>query len=96
MLHTVRTDIAYEILRSYAKTPEQHEAVKQAYVDTLADNDNEDNVVIALLGYVLDGLKFGNWLWLKPKAKQAQPDAPIASQPRHWRVRPRGTSEDAH
>jgi hypothetical protein len=79
MFHTVRADIAYEILRSYTQTPEQHEAVKQAYVDTLAGNDSEDKVIIAMLGYVLDGLRYGNWLWnMPPSAGNVILDSPTA------------------
>jgi hypothetical protein len=70
MLHTERTDKACDLLKSYARTLEQKIEVEQAYVDTLADNDNEDRVVINLLGFILDGLRYDNWLWNMPPSAQ--------------------------
>jgi hypothetical protein len=70
MLHTERTDQAYKLLKSYARTPEQRFAVDRVVVDALADNDNEDKVVLALLGCIVQGIGFGNWLWDTPPSAQ--------------------------
>lgn len=72
MLHTEKTDQAYELFKSYARTPEHKEKVDQVYVDLLANEDNEDFVVIRILGLILDGVHYGNWLWNMP------PSAPLA------------------
>jgi hypothetical protein len=74
MLHTEKTDQAYKLLKTYARTPEQDQAVDTLYVDILAESSNEDRVIIYLLGLVLDGLRYGNWFWnMPPNAKQAIP-----------------------
>jgi hypothetical protein len=70
MLRTARTDNAYWLLRSYAKTSSQKQAVDRTYIDTLLDPDNEDQVVIRMLGLILDGLRDGNWLWNTPVAQK--------------------------
>jgi hypothetical protein len=75
MLHTEKTDQAYKLLKSYAHTPEQKLQTDAVYVEAL-DADNEDTVIIAMLGYILDGLRFGNWLWdMPPNAKTVKQDA---------------------
>ena len=77
MLHTERTDQAYKLLKSYARTPEQIQAVKEAYIEML-DIDSEDQVVLRVIGCIFDGLRFGNWLWnTPPNAKQGPPDTSI-------------------
>jgi len=58
MLHTERTDQAYKLLKSYARTPEQEQAVKEAYIEML-DADSEDQVVLRVIGCIFDGLRFG-------------------------------------
>jgi hypothetical protein len=74
MLATGRTDQAYMLLLGYARTPEQEQAVKTLYVDILAEQNNEDRVIIYLLGLITDGLRYGNWFWnMPPNAKQAMP-----------------------
>ena len=92
MLPTDKTDQAYYMLTSYAHTPDQEHAIDDTYTEVLADNNSEDRVVIALLGLILDGLRFGNWLWNTPPTAQnvildSPPAMTDAGQPRHWRTR---------
>jgi hypothetical protein len=77
MLHTEKTDQVFHLLKTYANTSDQWMKVDEAYDRLLVENDNEDRVIIALLGYVLDGLRFGNWLWnMPPNAGNVILDSP--------------------
>jgi hypothetical protein len=77
MLATGKTDQAYMLLLNYARTPEQEIAVKTLYVDILAEQNNEDRVIIYLLGLITDGLRYGNWFWnMPPNAREITPDTP--------------------
>jgi hypothetical protein len=53
-------------MNMYARTPEHKQRLKEAYVDMLAGTDNEDFVVTSILGLILDGVHYGNWLWNMP------------------------------
>lgn len=73
MRPTPKTEQACNLLRSYAQTPEQRRAVDTLYADMLADDSRESTVVISLLGLILDGLRYGNWLWNMPPAQKVPP-----------------------
>lgn len=66
MIHNAKTDKAYQLLNSYASIQDHRNQVWEVYQEVLAGNDNEDQVIITILGYILDGLRFGNWLWNVP------------------------------
>jgi hypothetical protein len=77
MLHTQKTDQAYKLLKSYARTKEQKRAVDETYLELLDMNSNEDRVIIYVLDLILNGLCFGNWFWnMPPNAKKA-PTSPF-------------------
>ena len=94
MLHTERTDQAYKLLKSYARTPEQEQAVKEAYIEML-DADSEDQVVLRVIGCIFDGLRFGNWFWnMPPTAQTVKPDADgnvPTDKPPYWKPPPART-----
>ncbi|HWI68640.1 MAG TPA: hypothetical protein VNS88_09695 [Nitrospiraceae bacterium] len=74
MFKTPKTELAFRLLRNYARTPGQREAVDELYEEVLHNSDNEDQVIIYMIGLILDGLRYGNWLWNMP------PNAPYAQK----------------
>jgi hypothetical protein len=71
MLITERTKQALQLFSSYARTPEQKTVVAETFRTLLAESDNEDYVVLTIISYIFDGLRFGNWLWITPEARRA-------------------------
>jgi hypothetical protein len=73
MFDTERTKAAYQLLKSYARTPEQNTTVDDTCRQLLAESNSEDHVVLAITGFIQDGLRFGNWLWITPEARRIKP-----------------------
>ncbi len=92
MLHTEKTDQAHRLLRSYARTPDQQQAVDETYVDILGDTDSEDRAIMQLIGLILDGLRFGNWFWIKPEAKRVPQIEQTVTCPAHGHPHTYGSS----
>lgn len=52
------------ILQSYAPDGIAQQKCANAYNEAIADGTTGNKLVALLAGYLIDGLTYGNWLWI--------------------------------